>query len=178
MKREIGGKNLAELACTHAIPDRLHCRGMAVTEIDAEQTVRASRSGEYGFDLRCIAAERLLTENRCASVNCRDALLGVERARRGNHHAIKVEREHCFKRVHFEREGRQDLGTCNHFRVRVADGNRDGIARCKNRFHPAATNPAGPEKAKTDHAGTIMALTKLPDRSRAASSASPSRSSG
>src|SRR5205823_10964460 len=69
-----GGKDAAKIAGVNSLTDRLHRRGVAVGQVHAEQPVGSPCGVEHGLDFPAIAAERLLTEDRCASGECFEAL--------------------------------------------------------------------------------------------------------
>src|SRR5206468_5341874 len=107
------------------------------------------------------------------------ALLGMKRARRGDHDAGRLARQELIERADDLRIGRKLLRAGSHLWIGVADRHGLHLAGGEHRFHAIAADPAGAEKTDRDHqAGTTTALTNFPGRSRVALSASSRRSSG
>ena len=178
MESEVRSEDLAEIADAHSLADRRHCSGVAVRKIDAEQAVGAPRSIEHGRHLNRVPPERLLAKNCGACLERSNALLRVHPARSGDHHAIGLQRKQFVERIHDRCVGRELLRVERHFFIRIANGDRLRRSGAEHRLHAVAADPSGSEKTEPDHVGTTTALTKLPGRSRVASSASASFSSG
>src|SRR4051794_22648629 len=101
----------------------------------------------------------------------------MERVRGCDHQSIKVERQQLVERAGLARIGRKFQRLRERARVRVANADCCGMPASEHRLHAIAADPPRSEKAQPHH-GTTTALTKLPGRSRVASRAAPSRSSG
>ena len=180
MEDEVGGEYPAERAGGDQVADGLHARGEAVGQVDAEKPVADAGSGDDGGGLGGGAAERLLAEDGDAAGQRGDRLTGVQRGRRRDDEAVEVEVEEGLEagdpfRVRGERAG---LG--QHGGRGIADRDRVDLAGGQHRLHAVPADPADSEEpdAGAGQSKVTSALRKPSGRSRVASSASPSRSSG
>ena len=122
-----------------------------------------------------------MTEDRQPAFERRDGLLGMHRARRRDHDAVKLCRQQFVERQAALRTGREPDGLPRHVRLRVGHRRNIGYIRPGNRFKAVATNPADAEEAEpralhfrllNDLAHTVTSAFRNPSgRFRMASSA-------
>ncbi len=109
----------------------------------------------------------------------------MERRGRGDHHAVRAEREQVDQRLAAARLRCNPTAQVDRLRVLVRKPHDPGKSAGRQRLHPVPANPAETKKAKPRHClhgilhGIITtAFTKPSGLSRVASSASSSRESG
>src|SRR5436190_796022 len=90
VKHEIGGVDATDAAGGDLASHRVDCIREAIRQIDAEETICPARRIDHAARLELRAAERLLAEDGHTAIERSDRLLGMQRARRGDHDTVEI----------------------------------------------------------------------------------------
>ncbi len=192
MEHEIDGVDASEFARAHEVADLPHPFGEAIREIDAEQPVRSTGRIEDGAHFRGGSPERLLAEDGGTAPQRLDRLLRVKPARRGDGDAVDPNREERVEGGDMRCVRRQKRGCGEHVRRGIGQAHDLDVARLLHGLEAVTADPSDPEESDARapvgsnssgsfgciHQKAISALRKDPGRSRVASRAAPSCSSG
>src|ERR1051325_10237417 len=147
VKLRINRKDLPKLTVLDKRINRLHRRYRAVRQINSEQTICIASRLDDSSRFKRIAAERLLTEHRDSSLECRNGLLGVKAIGRSDYDSIEIVIEQLVESREHNRVGRELQPLRSRISVRVVDGRDFRNPGLHDRLKTIPSNPAKPDKA-------------------------------
>lgn len=149
MKRQIGGKDMADLAAPQRLANRPHGGFVAIAQIDGQEAAGRFGGAHGAGGLDRGAAQRFLAEDRSAALQRRDRLIDMHRTGRGDHDAVRSQRQQVVQCRAARGIGGQGARGGEAIRGRIGQRHDLGRPRIGDGLHPVSPDPAEAEKAQS-----------------------------